>query len=114
MKRLLFVIALLLLAAPLLASDVTLAWDNPSGQAWEKVRIYEVVSGAYTLKAEVPGTATTATIANVQPGSHSYVARSFMAGMESANSNTATGSIKPDAPGGLRITVTVDVNVNTN
>lgn len=109
MRRLLL-LAFLLLTAPLMAADVTLQWDRPGGETWTSVRIYERVGAAYNLVAEVTGDLTQATVRNVTPGVHTYVARSVNV-WESADSNTASTPAQPTPPGSLRtITVTVVVN----
>ncbi len=94
---------------------VTLTWDpKPAGQTWQKVRVYERSGTApdfvYTQKAEVSGIETTATVQNVTPGVHTYVARS-VDGWESVDSNASATPAEPTAPSGLKITVTVVVTV---
>lgn len=115
MKTLLITLLLLLLATPLLAADynVNVAWDNPTSQAWNNVRIYEKVGASYAMKVEVAGSALTATITNVQPGNHTYIARSYMNSVESVDSNTASKEIQPDLPGNFRIAV-LEVEVDDN
>jgi len=103
---------LLVIASPAAAADVKLAWDPmPAGEAWTEVRIFEVISYDFVLKATVPATQTTATVQNVSIGTHSYVARSFNGTQESLNSNTASTTIlpRPSAPV-LRIDVVITVS----
>jgi hypothetical protein len=90
---------------PVVAADLTFAWDANPGSPWEKVRLYEKIGANYSLKGEVVGTLTTITITGILPGAHSYIARSFAATVESADSNTATTTILPGAPGNFRIVV---------
>lgn len=104
------IIALLLFALTASASDVILTWDPmPAGQSWTHVRIYERTGAAapytYTRKAEVTGDKTTATIADVAPGVHVYVARSVN-GWESVDSNPSS---TPDVPTAPSLTVTVTI-----
>jgi hypothetical protein len=113
MKRLLLITALMLLAVPAMAADVTFAWDS-STQPWEKVRIYErtgtVAPFTYTQKVEVAGNLTTATVTGVTPGVHYYIARSYIAPWESADSNVVNTGNVPNAPGNVRITIVINVN----
>jgi hypothetical protein len=111
MRRLLIILALLLCATQAFAADVTLKWDPmPAGQAWEKVRIYEMVGTAYSLKAEVAGSATQATIANVPIGTHVYIARAYQATLESPDSNTASKSFGPSSPMNFVIVASIGPN----
>jgi hypothetical protein len=108
MKRFLFMIGMLLVASSLQAASITFQWDaKPSGQTWTKVRVYEKMGTTYTLLIEVNGTETQATAANVTPGSHAFVARSFDGVWESADSNTVTTGTPPTAPGNFRILTVV-------
>ena len=122
MKRLLFVIASLMLFASIAsaAATVNLAWDAmPAGQAWTAVKCYERTGAAapytYTLVGQtptvVPPTApvTTLSIPNVATGTHVYVVRSYNGQSESADSNSVQGVILavPTAPTTITITVTV-------
>ena len=113
MKKLILFAALMLFALSCMAADITFEWDNPTGQAWDNVRIYEDLPGTPLQVAEVSGSLTEATLEDVAPGTHNYFARSVMNGSESVNSNTVEVEIKPDTPGNVRvkIIVTVDVNV---
>jgi hypothetical protein len=101
MKRLLFTVALLLFALPALAADVPLFWDTNTGPAYDKVRIYERTGTAgnyvYTMKIEVAGTVTTATVTGLSPGTHYLVARGYIAPIESVDSN----SVSPIVPGNI-------------
>lgn len=97
--------------------SVVLTWDPmPVGQSWKQVRIYERAVDAsggfvYTLRAEVAGDQTTATIKNVVPGPHTYVARS-VDGWESVDSTPASVG-QPDSPAQLKVTITVDIQVES-
>jgi hypothetical protein len=102
----------LLFALSASAADVILTWNPmPAGQSWTQVRIYERTgtAGAYTYarKAEVTGDKTTATISDVVPGVHTYVARSYVTGgWESVDSVPAS---TPDVPIAPSLTVTVTI-----
>ncbi len=100
MKRILSAAALLLLmAASTYAATLTFAWDPmPADQNWTKVRLYEKSDMTYTLLIEVAGTATQATVINVAPGAHSFVARSFDGAWESGDSNVVVTGPVPSAP----------------
>jgi len=115
MKQLLLVIALLFMAAvACVAEDVNLTWDAmPAGQAWENVRIYEVVGSSYNQVAEVLGTETVATIPDVSIGDHIYIARSYQAGNESSDSNQVITEIDPAEPSNFRI-ITVNIDDDGN
>ena len=105
MKRILYPAAvLLLMAASTYAANLIFAWDPmPADQNWKKVRLYEKSGTVYILLVEVDGTATQATVTNVTPGAHSFVARSFDGTWESGDSNVVvTGSV-PNPPGNFKI-----------
>jgi hypothetical protein len=103
MKRLLFVIALLLFALPTMAADITFQWDLVAGQTWDNVKLYELAGTNYTLKGTVPGTATTFTLTGVAPGNHTYIVRSLLNTVESIDSNSVSKAIQPGQPGNFRI-----------
>ena len=112
MKRTLLTLAFFFLLAGIAnAANITFEWDNPNGQAWDNVRIYEDVAGNPLQVAEVPGSVTEATVTNVAPGTHTYFARSYMNGEESDNSNTVSQTIKPNVPDTFRVKVVVTVEV---
>jgi hypothetical protein len=103
MKKFLFVCFFLFLTIGARADTLTLSWDAmPAGQTWTKVRIYEVPG--YTLRAEVAGSATTASF-EVDKLGHSYTARSFDGVRESADSNTVGFPAAPVSPGHLSFTI---------
>lgn len=112
MKTALSVLLMLfLLTAVAAAADVKLAWDPPTDDSWTTVRIYEINGANYSKVGEVPGTQTTITLTNVQPGRHVYVAKSYndIWKLESADSNQAvTPNLNP-APKNLTWTVVVTV-----
>lgn len=111
MKKLLLT-TLLLLALPVFATDIKVTWDPmPTGQAWTAVRLYEK-SGAEFLKVgetSLSGINASITITNVQPGTHTYVLRSFNGQQESPSSADIpfTLLVAPVAPTGGTITVIV-------
>lgn len=114
MKRILITLLLLVCVVRAQAADITFAWDPAApGQNWEKVRLYERTGNpgayVYTLKGEVAGNLTTMTITGVSPGAHTYVARSYAGGWESADSNEANTGPVPSSPSGIKITVIVNV-----
>jgi hypothetical protein len=113
MKRILSVtIVCLLMAASTYAATLTFAWDpKPADQNWTKVRLYEKSSTTYTLLIEVAGTAIQATVANVTPGAHSFVARSFDGTWESGDSNVVVTSPVPNPPGNFKILTVVLASV---
>ena len=105
MKRILSIAAVILLAAAsTYAATLTFSWDpKPSDQNWTNVRLYEKSGTTYTLLIEVAGTATQATVMNVLPGAHSFVARSFDGTWESGDSNVIVTGPVPNPPGNLKI-----------
>ena len=105
MKRILFVATVILLAAAsTYAATLTFTWDPmPAGQDWTKVRLYEKSGTTYTLLTEVAGTATQATVTNVIPGAHSFVARSFDGTWESGDSSAVITGPVPNPPGNFKI-----------
>ena len=90
---------------PLLAATVKLAWGNPTGETWEKVRLYRrTIAGTttnFTLLAEVNGTVTNWN-GQVPAGTVTFVARSVVGNLESVDSNAETADLRPDAPANLR------------
>jgi hypothetical protein len=113
MKRILSAAALILLmAASTYAATLTFAWDpKPVDQNWTKVRLYEKSGTAYTLLIEVAGTSTQATVTNITPGSHSFVARSFDGTWESGDSNVVVTGPVPNPPGNFKILTVVLASV---
>lgn len=105
MKRIMSAAAvLLLMAASTYAATLTLSWDpKPADQNWTKVRLYEKSGTTYMLLVEVAGTATQATVTNVTPGAHSFVARSFDETWESGDSNVVVTGPVPNPPGNFKI-----------
>ena len=100
-------LALLLFAVSAHASTVTLAWDpNPAA---EQVTGYSVYQDGVKVWS---GPATTATVANVAPGPHSFTATAVNLWGESPQSLPATTPPGPSAPKGVAITVTVTVTTN--
>jgi len=110
MKRIVLFLALMILALPMMAADVTLEWDPmPAGQSWTAVRCYEINSaGAYVRVGEVPGTSTKMTLTGVTPGIHKYVVRPFNV-WEAPDSNAVTTPALLDAIKNLRFSFTVSV-----
>lgn len=98
MRKLFFCFWLFFFAAFGTAADINLAWDNPNSQAWEEVRIYEIVGSNPVLKKTVAGSTSQATITGVEPGIHVYMARSYMNSVESDDSNSVSDTIRPDEP----------------
>ena len=91
-ERILMTAIWMSIAGWLFCADVRLAWDAPAAdESWTEVRIYEVVGSNYVLRGTVSGSVTTFTIPDVQPGKHTYVARSYsdVWKVESADSNQA-------------------------
>ena len=113
MKRILSAAALILLmAASTYAATLTFAWDPMSpDQNWTKVKLYEKSGATYTLLVEVAGTATQATVTNVTPGAHSFVARSFDGTWESGDSNVVVTGPVPNPPGNFKILTVVLASV---
>ncbi len=109
MKRILYSVAMLLLmAASTYAATLTFAWDPmPADQNWTKVRLYEKSGTSYTLLIEVAGPAAQATVTNVTPGAHSFVARSFDGTWESGDSNVVVTGPVPIPPGNFKILAVV-------
>ncbi len=112
MKRLL-VILWLLLAVPVMAAEVKLAWDPmPAGESWTTVRAYERAGTApftYTQVGEAAQPANEMTLANVVPGKHTYIVRAFNGAWESGDSNSVGTPTLPTAPGRVTITITITV-----
>jgi hypothetical protein len=104
MKRILYVAAIFLfMAASTYAATLTFQWDQmPTDQNWTKVRLYEKSGTTYTLLVEVAGAATQATVTNVTPGAHSFVARSFDGTWESGDSNVVVTGPVPNPPGSFK------------
>ena len=113
MKRLL-VILWFLLAVPLMAAEVKLAWDPmPAGESWTTVRAYERAGTApnyiYAQVGEAAQPANEMTIANVVPGKHTYIVRAFNGTWESGDSNAVGTPTLPTTPGKVTITITITV-----
>jgi hypothetical protein len=107
-----YLLTLLATAAIALGVDVTFVWDpNPPGDGVTEYRIYEVESGAYTLKKTVDGATTRATVEGlVMDRDRVFVATAFN-GLESDYSDTATVKAVPSKPQGLNVEVIVRVTV---
>jgi len=109
MKNIILAIILTLaLATTASATTVKLQWD--ANAASEQVTEYRVYQDGVKV-ATVISPATTVTLPSVTPSAHSfYVTAANMTG-ESAPSNTVTMPGMPGAPAGMKITVTVTVDV---
>jgi hypothetical protein len=101
LKKFALCFVLMLFASTAMAASVTLAWDPVAAGTWGKVRIYEKSGTTYTLITEVEGNLNQATFEAV-PGVHNYVARSYSAPWESADSNVVTSPAVPSTPTGLK------------
>ncbi len=113
MRRLL-VILCLMTVGPLMAAEVKLAWDPmPAGESWTHVRAYERSGAApnytYVRVGEVAAPLAEMNIANVVPGQHTYIVRSFNSTWESGDSNSVGTPAVPGAPGRVTITITITV-----
>jgi hypothetical protein len=115
MKRILSIAAVILLAAAsTYAATLTFTWDpEPSDQHWTKVRLYEKSGTTYTLLVEVAASATQATVTNVTPGGHAFVARSFDGTWESGDSSAVITGPVPNPPGNFKILSVVLASVGS-
>lgn len=89
MKLVLAILAVLFMAAPTLAADVTLAWDanNPTPDGYRLFMRVDGQSYDYTNPAW-QGPETTCTIADLAEGTtYAFVVRAFDGGLESGDSN---------------------------
>jgi hypothetical protein len=115
MKRFLSMLLWLLLMPTLFAAvNVKLQWDAKlAGDTRTNVRIYErtgaVAPYTYTQVAEVAEPTVLATIPNVAPGTHTYIARAWNGQQESADSNAPTAIIL--VPPGTITNVTITIVV---
>ena len=85
----------------LLAAAITLQWENPTTEQWDRVRIYRTDGTAYWLVTDVAGTATQCTF-EASAGEWTYIARSLVGAQESDNSNTVVVRVKPNSPQNVR------------
>ncbi len=113
--KMLLLLALTFGLAAQQTGTVTFTWDPmPMSQSWQFVRIYERIGASapytYALKAEVSGAVSTATVSNVTPGIHTYIARS-VDDWESIDSNSAVTKGQPQPPGQFKKTVTVIIQI---
>lgn len=112
MKKLAALISAILIALPVLAYQVTLAWDPSPDPEVGAYRVYwGVQSRTYTNHVEVGGRGTTSvTLTNLPAGVTYFFAATAVAtnGIESDYSNEASTYLvpQPHAPTGIRITVT--------
>ncbi len=83
------------------AADIPVEWDAPEPNVPE-YRVYEKIGGIYTRIGTT--TATTFTIQNVTPGTHTYTVTASNGTDESPHSNELTVTIlaPPKAPLNLR------------
>jgi hypothetical protein len=110
----LFTILWLLIAGSAFAATVNLAWDAmPAGQNWTQVRAYERVGAVAPFTYTLVGTSGCpgcigVSIPNVPVGTHTYIVRSWDSQQESADSNSAQGTILsvPNPPSTITITIT--------
>ena len=112
MRKLICIAFLFLCASIAQAADITFTWDPmPAGQNWQQVRIYEKMTTTYNKVAEVPGNQTTATVKNVVPGRHEYIARAYDGTWESDDSNSVVTPPIPASPTNIKATITVSITV---
>lgn len=119
MKRFLGLLAILLVlvAGPVWAMDVTLGWDANTETDLAGYRVYYgTASGVYgQVKGEGldAGLNTTFTVTGLEKGPTYYFAVTAYDNeatpLESGFSNEVSTNGAPGVPGGIRITVTVDV-----
>jgi hypothetical protein len=115
MKRCLFAVILFaFLCAGAQAAEVKISWDAPqAGESWQAVRVYErtgtAPAFAYAKVAEADGSAALATVANVIPGAHTYVIRSFNGTWESADSAAVVTPQIPAIPTGVKYTIVITI-----
>lgn len=115
MKRLVLACALILFALPLMAADVTLAWDAPSGPVPDGYRIYfGTASGTYGAPVDV-GNVTQYTVTGLLPGNTYYFAATcYKTGYaDSGYSNEASKGFIGN-PGNLRIIAALVVDEDGN
>jgi hypothetical protein len=105
MKRLIIAAILVLMTAGAShAYTIALGWTaNPAAENVTSYKVY--MDGA--LKSTVPG--TTVTIGGIT-GSHTYYVKAVNKdGLMSGASNTVTYGGEPSVPGGVKITITIDI-----
>ena len=97
LKKLFFVMFLLVLCTQAYASDVTLAWDAAPNAAWG-TRIYiGTTTGDYTASHDAGAGTTQAVVINLQPGkTYYFAARHYYNGMQSGLSNEVNVAIAPE------------------
>lgn len=105
MKSILIALALLMIAVPAMAAQVTLAWDA-NDPAPEGYRLFQrTETTAYDYEAPVwTGTVTTCTIDGLVPGvMYYFVVRAYQDLDESGDSNEVSFKGIIPAPTGLRV-----------
>lgn len=120
MKRLLFVIALLLLAVPAMAADVTFAWDygTPMPSGFEMTLTQ--ANGAVSATDCGAATDKQCKVSSLPAGTYSAYVRAYNIGSPatlrsySPPSNTVSFTVpsQPATPANMKITVIVNVQVN--
>lgn len=117
MKIALCALLLFMLALPVMAADVKLGWDQSSSAGVTHNKIYwgqtGQANGGYAFNATIPAN-TTYTVSGLAPGTWYFAVTALADTNESRFSNEVSTVIKvppPSAPGNLKITVTVEVDV---
>lgn len=103
--------AVALVARPVAAADIDLAWDpNPAPQAVTRYTVYERTPASVKL---FDTTNTVATIVNASPGTHTYVVTAWNVHGESAPSVPVTTELPAllSAPLNLRATIRATITV---
>lgn len=97
------ILTIISFALPAMAAEITLAWDNPNAQDWDKVELYNIIGQTYNVvytvtKDEADLTQTHQFTLDLAPGSYTFVAKSYMDKIPSVDSNVVTKTLGPDSP----------------
>ena len=109
MKTIGLILAIMLMAVPVMASDVPLEWEAPTinsdGTELTDLAGYKIyygsVSEEYTIVEDIPGTGTTKTVTGLSDGPWFFVVTAYdEMGNESAHSNEVNVEVVtvPDWP----------------
>ena len=101
---------LLLQGSP--TGTLAFAWDaNAPNESITHYTLWEEIGGQYVEVIDIPGNETTVEISGIPPGVHVYALTADNIWGTSPYSNQETTAPAPSAPGGVTISISIQIQV---